>query len=548
MKNERLIQNTVENTANLISDRIDEDIRLIQKPSYDKEWEKSWKSTRKSVMPEKEFITLVKESLRGKYYGDKKFDMYAFYMEGEDIPQCYSSRKGSLYNDYMNQVDPEISDMRKADNNYIQMKVIHNRLYMLRNLYTVSDYTKFGTLVVEINTDELFDKLLMEHPENVAILIGSPDNILFKDDYNMLENSYEYQLYGGMVETLKNTESPYSRTQNGMYIGYSYQMKCDLYPLSILYLAKKSDVFASLYQMYGILCVFVFLLIPFILLSIRFLRIQVETPVDKLVELSKSISGGNIGTTRKDIMPNQEMQYLMSSMNEMSTQLDTLFNSAYNEKLLRKDAQIMALQAQINPHFLNNTLEAMNWQARMENDVTVSRMIEALSTVLDHSMNRDNQRTVYLSEELRCVDAYLYIMSMRFGQRLQIEREIDDSLLWIYVPQLILQPIIENAILHGIERVKSGVITIKVHHDESRTFLDVINTGKELTTEKIRQIQAILKDENKIPDGSGKHTSIGIRNVNSRIKLMYGEAYGLELSLLEDKRFLSRITIPYQSE
>lgn len=230
----------------------------------------------------------------------------------------------------------------------------------------------------------------------------------------------------------------------------------------------------------------------------------------------------------------------------MSHQVKYLFDSVYNEKLERKDAQIQALQAQMNPHFLNNTLEMMNWQARMSGDTVVSNMIEALGTVLDYRMNRANVKEIHLSEELHCTDAYFYIMSMRFGQRLRIEREIDDGLLGIQVPPLILQPIVENAIVHGVEAVKNGVIELKIFHDESNVYLRVINNGKPISDEDVEWMQAILAgDDTKLPTQRGRHTSIGIRNVNLRIKLVYGEEYGLEIKRGEDDRTVSTIILPY---
>ena len=108
---------------------------------------------------------------------------------------------------------------------------------------------------------------------------------------------------------------------------------------------KKTDVYATLYKIYETVGIFFLLLIPFMFLTVYFLRIQVEEPVDELIELSKRISEGSLGTTSHKQMPNQELSYLLHSVNDMSTQLDYLFNSVYSEKLLRKDAQIMALQA-----------------------------------------------------------------------------------------------------------------------------------------------------------------------------------------------------------
>ncbi|MBP1755861.1 MAG: signal transduction histidine kinase, LytS, partial [Firmicutes bacterium] len=211
----------------------------------------------------------------------------------------------------------------------------------------------------------------------------------------------------------------------------------------------------------------------------------------------------------------------------------------------RKDAKIIALQSQINPHFLNNTLEMMNWQARMAGDVTVSKMIEALGTLLNYSMDRTNKKMINLAEELRCVDAYCYIISMRFGKRLKIEKEVDHELLQLEVPQLILQPLIENAVVHGVEKVKNGTIWIKVFREERNAILQIINTGKMITPEDQDRVQRILEGKYEQSDGTeGRHESLGIHNVNERIKLIYGEEYGLTIRAIAEGETASTITIP----
>ena len=238
---------------------------------------------------------------------------------------------------------------------------------------------------------------------------------------------------------------------------------------------------------------------------------------------------------------------MKESFDSMSAQVKYLFDYVYDEKLARKDAQIQALQAQINPHFLNNTLEMMNWQVRMSGNVEVSKMIESLGTVLDYRMNRADVKEILLAEELQCIDAYFYIMSMRFGQRLSISRQVDEDLLYIMVPPLILQPLVENAIIHGVEAVKNAEIKIQIYHDEEKVYLEVLNTGKALTEEGKERIRALLNDEDyQIKQAPGKHTSIGIRNVNRRIHLVYGEDYGLTITQNEDLVTTSRITLPYQ--
>jgi two-component system sensor histidine kinase YesM len=189
----------------------------------------------------------------------------------------------------------------------------------------------------------------------------------------------------------------------------------------------------------------------------------------------------------------------------------------------------------------------MNWQARMAGDITVSKMIENLGTLLNYSMDRSNRKLIYLAEELRCVDAYCYIISMRFGKRLKIEKDVDEELLQLKVPQLILQPLIENAVVHGVETVKSGIIRINVYKEGSNAILKIINSGKDMTAEDMERVEQILNGtyEQK-PEEKARHESMGIHNVNERIKLIYGEEYGLTIQPIGDGETASAITIPLE--
>lgn len=560
-KTENLITSNMQYSSMLVAAKLDESIRLIQKPTYERDWEKAWEDYSNKKMTKTEFISIIRESLKTRYCLDEKFDTYAFYLndgtsgyskDNPDVaflePDGYASRAGMDYYTFLHKTQPEILDILDEDNNYVQVLVVDNTLYLIRNVYTVSNYQKYMTLVVALNTGKLFSGFAVDEIQNLALQFGAEDALLFLRQGQRDDNEYANAIYSYMMsQTNTENKERFHIVSNSHYKGYIYETKKDNYHMAILYAVNKKVIFESLIGLYKTLVVMGLLMIPLVIFTFRFLKTEIEIPVYKLVTVSKTITEGKIGTVVEgEDMPNREFDYLVTSFNHMSEKVKYLFDSVYNEKLARKDAQIAALQAQINPHFLNNTLEMMNWQARMSDDIKVCKMIEALGTVLDHSMNRDNKKEIYLSEELRCVDAYLYIMSMRFGQRLQIERDIDESLLWIHVPQLILQPIIENAIMHGIERAKSGVITLRIHHDETYAYLDVMNTGKTLTKNKLEAAQKILNgDEDCIPEGSGKHTSIGIRNVNERIKLVYGEEYGLMVDILEDGRFLSRIVLPF---
>lgn len=548
-KTDNLMEQQLINISSVVSIRLDEAISRSQHPSYAGSLEKYWGWYRTEILSKKEFLSDAQKILNAEYIQDDRFHLYAFYMNESEWPDCYRSRIGRQTKNYVDEVQEEVAKIMALDSDYAYIKVINGRIYIVRNLYTVAQYERFGTLVLELNQDKLFGDIQLELTDGIAICVDDANECLYVNSGIMDDDQLEALMQiSHEYDGISNNEWRRSETQ--AYNGYLYQKAYDKYNLGVAASIKRSSLYDSLYTVYGIVCAALLLAIPLMTFGVFFLWKQIHIPVKRLVKASNRMESGEIGIllTGKD-MPNKEFAYLMKSFNSMSMRVKELFDKAYTEKLARKDAQILALQAQINPHFLNNTLEMMNWQARMSGDAVIPKMIEALGNVLDYRMNRSNVKEIRLTEELYCTDSYFYIMSMRFGQRLQIIRDIDDSLLYIMVPPLILQPVVENAIMHGLEAVKSGTIELKIFHDETNVYLRVINSGKPLTEKDRRRIDAILAEEaDQIPKQPGQHVSIGISNVNRRIKLVYGEEYGLTIERGADDRTVSTVTIPYRTE
>lgn len=255
---------------------------------------------------------------------------------------------------------------------------------------------------------------------------------------------------------------------------------------------------------------------------------------------AEEIKQGNYGLQITDSGNSLEFDSLEKSFNAMSMELKHQFEQIYVEELELKDAQIMALQSQINPHFLNNTLEIINWDCRLAGNIKASSMIEALSVMLNATMNRKKQNMIPLSEELSYVDAYLLIIQQRFGTRLQIKKNIDHSILWVEVPRLIIQPIIENAVEHGMDPKNRGRVNLDIYAVENKVHIDVTNNGV-MTDADRKKIKELLSADFK--EEGAKSTSLGIRNVNRRLKIIYGEECGLTITSNEEGFTVSTIII-----
>ena len=167
-----------------------------------------------------------------------------------------------------------------------------------------------------------------------------------------------------------------------------------------------------------ILLILLFSLIPLGIAIIWFFDRMVSKPMEELVKAAGEISDEHYGYEIKGDAKSAEFQLVDEAFNSMSNKLKQQFEQIYLEELAVRDANIKALQSQINPHFINNTLEIINWEARLNGVYKVSGMIEALSTMLNATLNRKSVQRIPLIEELKYVDAYLYIISERMGKRL----------------------------------------------------------------------------------------------------------------------------------
>lgn len=533
-----------------ISNYLDEAVESARKPSYEYYLEQAWNEyVLQGADGKNECYQIISSNLRNKFYWDKRFDICSFYMEGEDEPFTYLSSSNYSIKNYMGKIHNRIQEIREMDTSYVQLIVEDDRIFIVRNVYTTNNYEKFGTLVLELNRKNMFADIVVEEGQTLAFCINDSNAFIAKSEF------YDDEKKVNVADEILKNYSPKDKNkivirQDNNYYGYLLNVKHDDYHLGILLTVDKAIINAEMNHLYGMIFTLLIITVPVLIIIAYFLKNQITAPIKRLVKASKEMESGKLGVTIDgEEMPNKEFQYLQHSFNNMSKQVEYLFNYAYDEKLARKDAKILALQAQINPHFLNNTLEIMNWQARMSGDITLCKMIESLGTVLDYHMDREDKRLIRLLEELRCADAYFYIISMRFGKRLIVEREIDDKLLQAMVPQLILQPILENAVVHGIETVSTGIIKLKIYHDDKNIFLEVINTGKPMTEEDIIRVKKILAgDPDSIKPIPGRHASLGIRNVNERIKLIYGEEYGLTIEPIDEGKTRSLICIPYNYE
>ena len=283
------------------------------------------------------------------------------------------------------------------------------------------------------------------------------------------------------------------------------------------------------------------MVLPLLVVMIALFHRHVTSPMETLAEANGRIQSGQRGYQIEKKAPNVEFERMNSNFNVMSAELKNQFDRSYQEQRAAQKAQIKALQSQINPHFLNNTLEIISWEARLADNERVCAMIEALSTMLTAALDRDGRTQIPLSEELGYVDAYLYIIRERLGGNLQVVKEIPEEVTSQLIPRLILQPIVENAVEHDITSSRGGRLVLRARQEDGEIILEVEHNGTmtEKDRENIRNLTAAEFS------GSGR---VGLRNVFRRLKLLYGDAGSLTIEQTAPGIILARLCFPASAE
>ena len=263
---------------------------------------------------------------------------------------------------------------------------------------------------------------------------------------------------------------------------------------------------------------------------------RIVKPVTILSDASRRIEEGELGVT-VPLKGGDELGRLGRAFSNMSVRMKELIDKTYKEEIELKNAQILALQSRINPHFINNALEDINWQARIEGSESISSMVTSLSVLLNATMAKTNRRLVTLREEMEVAEAYIFFIQQRFAEDLTVVRDIDESAADGILPLLTIQPLLENAVEHGIAPAGGGEITLRCSLDEERMRIEIVNTGKGATKEDRERIEAALKGQ-----ADGKH--MGLANIVNRLRLIYGEDVAIRVDTDAPDRTSVMIEIP----
>ena len=285
-----------------------------------------------------------------------------------------------------------------------------------------------------------------------------------------------------------------------------------------------------------------FIVILYVTLKKTFSKYQTQVVdlVETIHDIAQGEQGKRIDLTKKD----QELLLIAETTNDMLDRLERNIHDIYQLELSQKDAHMRALQAQINPHFMYNTLEFLRMYAVMENQNELADIIYEFSSLLRNNISDERETT--LKQEVEFCRKYSYLCMVRYPKSIAYGFKIDPGLEEMRIPKFTLQPLVENYFAHGVDhRRTDNVISIKALKKEGYVEILVTDNGRGMPAEKLAEIQDKLAQRTfeHTVDYSGKRQSIGIVNVHERFVLYFGDRYDISVESVEKEGVRYRITI-----
>ena len=424
--------------------------------------------------------------------------------------------------------------------NYDPMTGSQNVITLAKKILLVSGHDMadtIGYLIINIRENDL-NKLMYTYGNNSEniIMVSPSAGIISHSDKKLIGTPFDL--------------TPAKGNSSGTYFNIIDNKEC-LVTYSKLqktgwYLIAAIDSAAILREsrnlMYLTVTVTVVLFLFFILI-ILLLSKRISKPIKNLSRQMRKVENGDFNISFNENADILEVDNLTKGFNVMVYKLNNLINDVYNaeikEKQLEaavKQAELEALQQQINPHFLYNTLDCINWMASLEGNDSVSNMVMALGNYFRSSVHR-GKNFVTVEAEVQNIKDYLYIQSMRSGFRFKSEINVEPDMLKCFTMKLLLQPIVENAIVHGLEpKHSSGTIKIDIYKKNEHIEFCIEDDGVGMSKTELDSFLKSLTEKVK--------NSIGLRNVLERLTLYFGENHTYSIQSQEGKGTKIVITIP----
>lgn len=411
-----------------------------------------------------------------------------------------------------------------------------NAIFHARRMKSYFDDGDQLIIMVATNERDIYKKYkhLLQNEGAVVYLVDEENRVLSSNKEKEIGQYLDKALVKGIENNSSEVELDEKYLMDSEYMEDSGMRLIHLYPKNML----ATQVLEGI-RPYVALCIG---LIAVCLLAAVLIGLRTTRFLDEFVWAMNSVRRKNYDVKiRKYKDP--EIDRLGEAFNQMTAEIKELIQNKYESQILLNEMEIRFLQHQMNPHFLFNVLLTIQIKAKRCKDETIYHMVSTLSSLLRASIYTNNIEMITVREELEYAEFYLYLQKMRFDDRISYEVVIeDDSLKECMIPKFVIEPIVENAVIHGIENTESqGHIKITLKKEGKILTAEVEDNGVGFDVEKYRLSMEAEKKEDGIRQSREK---IGLRNVDLRIRHIYGEKYRIDIKSEINKGTVIRIRIP----
>lgn len=452
------------------------------------------------------------------------------------VPELWALQKSGLYEQAVEKKGEEIWIRQDQEDGEIYQTNYTTKLVLCREIYDFAKKKKLAFISIGISEDkvrELCSSVLQEEEEGVYLLnqegaiiaaYGKTDNsaAYLGDNYKMLSEGQK-GVFGGKQFFVKEIEN------SGCYVGKAV-------PQQTFWTMFREISYVPVVLMLGVLLG----ILPVMLFVSR----VISRPLENLGDAMQQFQQGDFKHQLK-VESNDEVGQVAQCFNHMVSEIEQLINKNYIMVLKKRESELAVLQAKINPHFLYNALDSIYWQAMSADDEETAESIYELSQLFRLVLG-NGKEIVTVEAELQLLQRYLEIQKLRFMRQLEYHFDVEPEILQEKIPKLILQPFVENAVIHGMEKQEEACeITISGHLEDRFLKFQVRDTGVGVTEE---QLKKIWEPETNKAYSSQRIGRYAIYNVKERLRLKYGDAFQLKIESKVGKGTQVTLVIPVGKE
>ena len=411
-----------------------------------------------------------------------------------------------------------------------------------REIQSYEDGTFRGVILINLNLNKIAEicESFQENTDSLLGILNEAGDVVYQKGDSEDSLFRKEELKDLRKEIRNSTKSSFRAEMDGEEYLVTKRIM-DNTGWCLVNMVPYSQILSDLWRTTLIMALAIVGILVITLIGLNQILTNVIKPLKKLESHMKKVNLENLNE-KVVIDSDDEIGHLARKFNSMLERIENLKEQVVEEQEDKRKYELQALQAQINPHFLYNTLDSIIWMAETQ-DTNIVPMTEALAKLFRISLNKGNEE-ILLKKELEHVKNYLIIQSMRYADKFTYDIQTEDHVENCHVIKLIIQPIVENCIYHGIKKKRgSGHISIRAFRQEKNLIIKVSDDGCGMP-EEIRS--KILSDEIEPENISG--SGIGVRNVNERIQLRFGREYGISYESEEGKGTTVTYILPYCTE